>query len=64
MIEEKQSLQEVPCPRCAAEATWRFIDDEETRVEVVCPDCGRFELPRADFERSESDILEPEQPRE
>ena len=64
LIDEQRSLREAPCPRCAADANWSFIDDADTVVEVICPDCGRFELTRAAFEKSESDIVEPNTERE
>lgn len=39
-----------PCSRYGAKATWRFQDDAKSLVEVTCPECGVFELPRADFD--------------
>jgi hypothetical protein len=36
-----------------------FLDLEKTRVQVTCPDCGQFELPRDQFDASEAEIVEP-----
>lgn len=63
VIEEQRSPRETPCPHCGGGAKWYFLDEAETVVEVMCEDCGRFQMPRAEFERFESDILEPEQRR-
>ena len=49
------------CTRCGGDAEWVFVNSERTRVEVHCPDCGKFEMSRADFDRAESEIVEPEE---
>jgi predicted RNA-binding Zn-ribbon protein involved in translation (DUF1610 family) len=59
-IDKEQVSGETPCPRCGDEADWRFPDNDKRMVEITCPDCGTFELTRADFEKAESDIVEPE----
>jgi transcription elongation factor Elf1 len=46
------------CPRCRAEAEWRFLDETKEVVEILCSDCGRFEMSRTDFEQAESDVIE------
>lgn len=53
---------EILCPRCRADATWRFLDTEKSVMEVVCSDCGVFEMPRGEFEQAESDVAEPNEP--
>lgn len=60
-IEGKEGGREATCSRCGADAGWRFLDEWEKQVEVVCPDCGRFEMTRAEFEQAEADIVGPEE---
>jgi predicted RNA-binding Zn-ribbon protein involved in translation (DUF1610 family) len=55
---------EAPCPRCGELAEWTFFDTARARVEVHCPDCGRFELSRAEFDQNEAEIVEAPEPRE
>jgi hypothetical protein len=52
------------CVRCGAEANWHFVNEGKEMVEIVCGDCGRFELPRAEFEQAEFDITQAEERRE
>ena len=56
MIGKEPGPREAICPRCGMDALWSYADEEQTLVEVVCPDCGRFELPRAEFDVVESEI--------
>lgn len=44
------------CPRCGADAEWRSLDVTGERVEVACPECGRFQALREEMESAE---LEP-----
>lgn len=46
------------CPRCRAEADWRFLDEAKEVVEILCSECGRFEMSRTEFEQAESDVVE------
>jgi hypothetical protein len=46
------------CPRCRAEAEWRFLDETKEMIEILCSDCGRFEMSRTEFEQAESDVVE------
>lgn len=57
--EREEGVRDCVCAHCGNDALWRFVDEEETRVEVVCPDCGRFEMTRAEFDEAESDIAGP-----
>lgn len=59
MIDKQRGPRDAPCPRCGADAEWSFLDEAKTRVEIVCPDCGRIEIAREDFDAAEADILEP-----
>jgi hypothetical protein len=49
-----------PCTRCGGDAQWSYLDLSKTRVAIVCPDCGRYELPRKQFDAVESEIVEAE----
>jgi endogenous inhibitor of DNA gyrase (YacG/DUF329 family) len=55
---------EAPCPRCGGQAEWMFLDTEKTQVEVHCPDCGRFQLSRTEFDQNETEIVEVPDPSE
>jgi len=61
MIDKEQESREALCPRCGVDVKWSYLDETKTVVEIVCPDCGRFELPRAEFDQVESDISTPEE---
>ena len=51
---------DVLCSRCGSEAKWRYLDPSETKVEIDCTDCGRFEISRAELEQAEFDIVPAE----
>ena len=61
-VDRERGLRDATCARCGGAAEWIYADREQTRVEVICPDCGRFEMPRAAFNRAESEIVDPEEP--
>jgi hypothetical protein len=50
------------CPRCGAEAQWSFSDHHKERVEIMCPDCGRYEMPREQFDNVVTESVEPHEP--
>ena len=60
VTDKERGPRDSPCPRCGGEAYWRFLDEAHTRVEVSCPDCGRFQMPRETFDEAASEIVEPE----
>lgn len=64
MTNEQLNSPETICSRCGDDARWSFLDEEKQRVEIVCPDCGRFELSVAEFEQAELDIAQAEEQRE
>jgi len=64
MNDVRQDSPDTICVRCGAEANWSFRDEAQQVVEIVCPDCGRFEMPRAEFEQAEFDIAQAEERRE
>jgi predicted RNA-binding Zn-ribbon protein involved in translation (DUF1610 family) len=64
MNDELRNSFDALCPHCGGEATWRFLDETKQVVEVVCPDCDPFELPRAEFEEAEFDMAQADECRE
>lgn len=63
MNNQQQDSTETLCSHCGALADWRFIDEGKTTVQVVCPNCGKFQVPRAEFEQAEFDITDAEERR-
>jgi hypothetical protein len=49
------------CPRCGSDASWVFIDQERTLVEVSCSNCGKIEMSREEFDRAETELVETEE---
>lgn len=47
---------ETSCPRCDALAEWSYLGPEKNRVEVMCPNCGRYDFPREEFDRIQTGI--------
>ena len=60
----QQNSPDTVCVDCGSEANWPFVDEAQQMVEIVCPDCGRFEVSRAEFEQAEFDIAQSEERRE
>lgn len=50
---------EAVCPLCGGEAGWTLLDNDLTRIQVICGDCGRIELPKARFDEAQADALLP-----
>jgi uncharacterized OB-fold protein len=52
-MEAKEPDQfEVACPRCGGQAEWSFLDKEKALIAVMCQDCGRFQIPREEFDQA------------
>ena len=60
IIDRERGQRDVLCARCGGDAEWVFLDTEQTRVEVTCPNCGKFEMSRVEFDLAESEIIEPD----
>jgi hypothetical protein len=58
-IDPERGQRDGICTRCGANAEWLFVDAEKTKVEVTCSDYGAFEMSRAEFGQTESEIIEP-----
>jgi len=58
-IDRERGQRDVICMRCGSDAEWIFVYSDQTRVEVTCPDCGKFEMLRTEFDQAESEIVEP-----
>ena len=57
---EQANLRQTPCPRCGEMADYYALDEGANRVEIFCPDCGRFEMPKEEFDQVVSEMSEPE----
>jgi predicted RNA-binding Zn-ribbon protein involved in translation (DUF1610 family) len=51
----ERNEHQTPCPRCGAEAEWSYVDPERTLVEIMCSDCGRYEMTRDEFDEAMED---------
>jgi len=56
MSNPQSDANDAACLRCGAVAIWRFRDGQKNVVELICANCGRYEVPRAEFEVAEFDI--------
>ena len=60
---KERNEHEALCVRCGAEALWSFLDPEKNLIEVMCPDCGRYQMTKEDFDQAaveDAEINEPE----
>ncbi len=64
MYEADLTEHDITCTRCGGEAVFHFTDEAKEMVEIACPDCGRYEMTRADAGLAEFDISVPEERRE
>jgi endogenous inhibitor of DNA gyrase (YacG/DUF329 family) len=48
--------RQTPCPHCGADADWSYFDAEKSQVDVECPDCGRFQMSREEFDQAISEV--------
>ncbi len=47
---EVPSPEDCSCPRCGTDASWRYTDPHQNRVEIRCPNCGSYVLLRSEFD--------------
>lgn len=57
-IDPELGQRDIICSRCGREAEWMFLDKEHTTVQVTCPDCGKFEMLRTEFDQAETEIVD------
>ena len=62
MSHKERDERDTPCPRCGADAEWSSIDPEGSSIEIMCPDCGVFEMSRADFDQFGAEFAEVNEP--
>jgi predicted RNA-binding Zn-ribbon protein involved in translation (DUF1610 family) len=55
---KERNEHEALCPHCGAEAQWSFLSSKKSRIEVRCPDCGRYEIDREEFDQAAIDSAE------
>lgn len=58
--ESEFDIRESPCSRCGGDARFRYLDDSKQNVEIECPACGRFVMPREAFDYAAADVAETE----
>jgi hypothetical protein len=58
VIARERDQHDTACPRCGGEAEWSFASVEKTRIEIMCQDCGRFQMPRDEFDRAAAENAE------
>jgi uncharacterized Zn finger protein len=60
MNHTEQEERDTPCPRCGADAEVSYLD-EGRLVEIICTDCGRFEMAKEDFDQFTAEIVNSNQ---
>ena len=58
MNAKERNEHETVCPTCGADAEWSFLNPEKTRIEVMCPNCGRYEMTREQFDQAMAERAE------
>jgi len=48
---KERDEHETLCPRCGAEAEWTPVNRAKNRIEILCPDCGKYEFTREEFDQ-------------
>ncbi len=58
----ERNYYESSCPRCGGDAQWSFVDQNKTVVEIRCPDCGEYRMPREEFDQVAAENAELTEP--
>jgi hypothetical protein len=53
---------EAICPHCGADSQWYFVDPEKRQIEILCPNCRKYEMSREQFDRTAAECVEPNDP--
>jgi predicted RNA-binding Zn-ribbon protein involved in translation (DUF1610 family) len=64
MNARERDEHETTCARCGADAQWSYLDQQKRRIEIMCPNCGRYEISREEFDQAaaESAQLDESEP--
>lgn len=57
---KERDEHDAPCPRCGMPAEWSYLDAGKTLIEVMCSNCGRYQMSREEFDLRAIDVVEPE----
>jgi predicted RNA-binding Zn-ribbon protein involved in translation (DUF1610 family) len=58
VIQGERNEHEIACPRCGANAECSFIDEGKSVVEILCPNCGEYEMSREEFDQTTTENAE------
>ncbi len=61
MNHKERNEHAASCPHCGAWAEWSFLSSENSQIEVMCPDCGRYAMDREEFDMALSDMSKIEE---
>ncbi len=59
---KERNEHETQCPRCGSDAEWSYLDAGKRQIEVMCPDCGRYEMTREEFDQAVAESAELNEP--
>ena len=62
MFTKERDQHETICPRCGGDASWSLLDEEKRRIEIACPDCGRYEMTREEFDQTATEDAQLNEP--
>ena len=62
MNHKERDERDTPCPHCGGDARWSFLNQEASRIEIMCPECGRFEMAQTEFDQFGAEFAELNEP--